>query len=387
MLHDEPPAEIAAAHTKPEENAGREAEGEGPLKVEATYTFDLWSVAVGGLSRGTRYLDNLDLTLELDAERAWGWRAATLFAYALYNNGRPLSDDLIGDIQSTSNIETGVRALRLYELWVEQRFGNNHHSVKVGLYDLNSEFDTTESGSLFLSSSHGVGPDLSQTGSNGPSIFPVTSLAVRGEVRFAGGWRVRAAVLDAVPGDPLRPRRTAVKFGRGDGVMMIGEAEYRDTRTKFALGHWRYTARFEPLDPAAPARRGNTGTYALAERKLTRESGSDDQGLSGWLRFGVADDEINPIRSYFGGGLVYTGALAGRDADRIGAAFALARLGTPARRYSDQPARELAFEFTYRAPLTDWLIIQPDIQYVVSPASVKGIRDALALGLRVELGF
>jgi hypothetical protein len=37
--------------------------------------------------RGSRYLDNLDVTLFVDAERAFGWYGATLFACGLYNNG------------------------------------------------------------------------------------------------------------------------------------------------------------------------------------------------------------------------------------------------------------------------------------------------------------
>jgi len=55
------------------------------------------------------------VTLTFDAERAFGWPGATLFAYGLFNNGEPFSDDLVGAAQGVSNIETGVRAARLYE--------------------------------------------------------------------------------------------------------------------------------------------------------------------------------------------------------------------------------------------------------------------------------
>ena len=379
--------------TEPEANTPTAAEAkeeeaaEPAVDLSVTYTADLWSVADGGLARGERYLDNLDVTLKVDAERALGWRGATLFAYGLYNNGRPLSADLIGDIQTTSNIETGVKAVRLYEFWVEQRFAGDRGSVKLGLYDLNSEFDTTGSGALFLSSSHGVGPDLSQTGDNGPSIFPVTSLAIRGDLRLSERVLLRAAVLDAVPGDPDRPRRTAIRLGGGDGALLITEAEYQDPATKVAIGVWHYTARRTPLDETLAPRGGNDGLYGLVERKLLREANDEDQGLSGWLRVGIANGEINPISRYFGGGLVYTGPFAGRDEDQVGAAFALATLGDTARRLFALPSDELAFELTYRAPLTEWLTVQPDVQYIVNPAGASGLNDALAIGLRLEVGF
>jgi porin len=36
--------------------------------------------------------------------------------------------------------------------------------------------------------------------------------------------------------------------------------------------------------------------------------------------------------------------------------------------------------------LTDWLAVQPDIQYIINPGAVSGLRDALALGIRLEIG-
>ena len=106
--------------------------------------------------------------------------SGTLFVYGLYNNGSTLenSDELVGDLQVISNIDAS-HAWRVFEFWYE--FGEGPWSVRTGLYDLNSEFDVNETGGLFLNSSHGMGPDFSQTGENGPSIFPgfVTGIARR----------------------------------------------------------------------------------------------------------------------------------------------------------------------------------------------------------------
>ena len=208
----------------PAEDAGTQVHGRSaPASVEekssavdlsVVYSADVWSNVRGGTKRGSRYLDNLDVTLTVDAERVFGWRGATLFAYGLYNNGTRFSEDLVGDAQGISNIETGVRATRLYEAWVEQRFASDHASLKFGLYDLNSEFDAIESAALFLNPSHGIGPDFSQSGLNGPSIFPTTSLALRGDLKVTDNWLVRAAILDGVPGDPDRPKRTAIKLAK-----------------------------------------------------------------------------------------------------------------------------------------------------------------------------
>lgn len=362
------------------------------IDLVVVYTFDVWRNARGGLRRGWRYLDNLDVTLTVDTERVLGWRGGTVFVYGLYNNGQALTGDLVGDAQGVSNIETGARAVRLYEAWVEQRFGRA--SIKVGLYDLNSEFDEHVTGSLFLNSTHGLGPDLSQSGLNGPSVFPVTSLALRADYQINEQLRVRAAVLDAVPGDPARPRRTAVRLGNGEGALLIGEAQYRTSNTRAILGYWRYTAGFASVgpSPAPGTRRGNDGLYVMVEQQLSRAGAEGARGLAGWLRLGLASDRFNPIDQNLSGGLVYTGPLATRPEDQIGVAFSRAQFGAPYREAMESagtPATrsEFSIEASYRAVVTSWLSIQPDLQYIVNPGGDPGLRNALVIGVRTQLGF
>lgn len=359
------------------------------VEFSVVYTSEIDSNVSGGRARGVHYLDNLDLQVAADADRLIGWRGARAFVYLLYNNGTTFSKTLVGDVQFVSNIETDVRALRVFEAWIEQDIGRSA-SVKAGLYNLNSEFDTIQAGGLFLLSSHGIGPDPSQSGQNGPSIFPVTSLAVRGELRIGQHWHARVAVLDGVPGDPDRPARTAVKLSGRDGALIIGEVDYRRGGTKVAIGGWTYTARFDDVRPGAPSGRGNRGGYALIEHRLRGAYGDDPQGLAGWLRFGLADPRFNPIVSYLGAGIVQTG-IGKRRADQIGIAVAvanfsarsqqaLAQAGTP----SD--AREVILEATYKFAIADWLSVQPDLQYVINPGGQPAIGDATVIGLRFRIG-
>lgn len=362
-----------------------------PIALSLVYTAEIDSNVDGGMARGVRYLDNLDLQLAADGERLIGWRGARAFVYLIYNNGTPFSSSLVGDVQTVSNIETGIRALRLFEAWVEQDIGAAG-SVKVGLYNLNSEFDTTASGGLFLLSSHGIGPDLSQSGQSGPSIFPVTSLAVRGEVQIGERWRARLAVLDGVPGDSAHPARTAIKLSGSDGALLIGEVDYRHRGTKAAIGAWAYTARFDDvlaIAGATPAT-GNHGAYALVEHRLRGGIDDDPAGLAGWVRFGIADPRFNSIVSYLGGGLVQTG-IGRRHSDQTGISIAMANFSERYRRAqalagTPSDRRELIVEATYKLAISDWPSIQPDLQYVVNPGGQPAVGDALVLALRVRIG-
>lgn len=376
--------------------AQQAADGDNASAVDfsVVYTAETWRNVHGGFNRGSRYLDNLDVTLTVDAERAFGWRDATLFFYGLYNNGRPFAEDLVGASQGVSNIETSVRSARLYEAWIGQRFASGRASVKFGLYDLNSEFDAAESAALFLNPSHGIGPDFAQSGQNGPSIFPVTSLALRGDYAIADNWLIRAAILDAVPGNPNRPGRTSIRLREEEGALLAFELNYLNDGTKAAAGYWRYTKQFESL-PATQAeavrRGGSDGLYIMLERRLAREAGGP-QGLAGWVRIGLTDEKFNPIERYLGGGLTYTGPFRGRDGDQAGLAVGWVEFGEP---YLHRKAlagdrtgpREIIVEATYRARLARWLALQPDVQYVINPGGRRAAGNALVLGLRAEIGF
>ncbi|PKP91950.1 MAG: carbohydrate porin [Alphaproteobacteria bacterium HGW-Alphaproteobacteria-16] len=352
-----------------------------PLLFEVTYTSELIGNAAGGIKRGARYLDNLDIVFEADMEAVAGWTGATVNIYGLYNNGNSIGD-LVGDAQAVSNIETGVRAFRLYEAWIDQKFGENV-SLRAGLYDLNSEFDALDASGLFVSSPHGIGTDFAQSGENGPSIFPVTSLAARLQVTPAEGWAVRVAVLDAVPGDPNRPARTVVRLGNGEGALLVGEVEAPLGEGRLIAGHWRYTAAFDRTDGMG-AETGNAGSYVRAEVPLTHRA---DGKIDGFMRLGTASGRFNMFDFFASTGLKFTGWIPGRGEDEFGVALAAAFTAEPYRAATGASPAEIAVEATYRTQLTPWLAVQPNIHYIRRPSADPTIADALVLGIRTEISF
>ncbi|RMD86956.1 MAG: carbohydrate porin [Alphaproteobacteria bacterium] len=367
-----------------------------PIVVEAGYTGEIIGNTRGGLRRAARYMDNLDLTLSVASE-AFGYEGGTFFGYILYNNDSTFSGPVVGDLQVVSNIDNESN-VRLFEAWYEQRLLDGRASAKLGLFDLNSEFDAIETSGLFILSSHGIGAEFSQTGLNGPSIFPITSAGVRLDYKFAAPLTFRLAAFDAVPGTRNKPRKTAIHLSKGEGALIVAEADTHPLPDlRLVLGAWTYTTKFESVEanfdlPDVEMRADNHGIYAFAEGPLYREPDGGPGRLDAWVRFGIADTSVNQIRSYLGSGLVYTGLLPGRPEDQLGLAVALARNGgrfLRAARAAGMPEdkRETNIELTYRAPLADWLTVQPDAQYIVNPGTHPDLRDAFVIGLRFEFGF
>lgn len=358
------------------------------LTYEASYTGEVGGNVLGGLSRGASYLGNLDLKLTVDAEKLLGWPGATFHFYGLHNHGTRGPSALIGDLQTVSNIEAPA-AFKLYEATLEQRLWGGRLAILVGLYDLNSELDTTETGGLFLNSSHGIGADFSQSGRNGPSIFPATSLAIRLKALPAPSLYVLAAAFDGVPGDPDSPWGTQIVLDEDDGALLAVELGYAPAEgRKLALGAWAYTASFDHVsatDASGLALRagGSFGIYGLAEHPVYRAAG--DRGLAAFARIGYANEDLNPIGWYTGGGLVYTGLVPTRDEDQLGFAVAAAHVSHKLRRGTAVDAAEIALEWTYRVRLTPWLSARPDAQWVINPGADPALDNAIFLAARWEI--
>lgn len=352
--------------------------------LDVAYTGDVLSNVGGGIQTGTRYLDNLDVTLEADLEELWGIGGGTVFLYGLYNNGTTFSEELVGDLQVISNIDA-IEAWRLYEAWYEWR--GSKWSIRSGLYDLNSEFDVKESGALFLNSSHGIGAEFSQSGRNGPGIFPVSSLAVRVEYQTRN-LVARLAVLDGVPGDPDDPTSNAIDIGGNDGTLSVAELEAPLTdAARLWGGYWRYSADFDRLTDGGAAD-GNDGWYIGAEADFTLGA----KNGAGFLRYGRANASFNPVETFIGLGAVITSPMASRPDDQLGLSIAVAGLGAPYKAILNEaggvaPSHEIIWELTYRSQINRFLALQPDIQYVQNPAGAALLDDVWVVGLRVQLDF
>jgi porin len=358
--------------------------GEPLFDVSVSNVTDVLANVTGGLRRESRVLDKFDVTAAYVGDNH-NHPDLSAFMDLQATDGANFSKSVVGDAQIVSNLDAPA-GIRVLDAWIARDFGGEG-GFKTGIVDLNSEFDVQATGALFLNSSHGIGPDFSQSGENGPSIFPNTGLGLAGWWLPDDHWQLKAGVFEGVSGDPAHPGRTALSFSNNEGVLLVFEA--RNHITPYIVaggGMWRYTAQFAPLDGSRSIS-GNYGVYAIIDGSLYGAPDGGRSGLSGWLRVGFADDKINPIAAAIGGGLVYTGPF-GRSADQAGVAFGYVRFGSPGQRAAAAAgtpigSSETTAEATYSFALSESLIVQPDIQYVFSPGAYPTLADALVVGSRV----
>jgi porin len=386
------------------------------IKPALVYNGAVFSNLGGGIRSQGTYTGNLNLQLTVDGASLLGWKDTLFYFDGLWIHGGQPSN-FTGDAQGVSNI-AAPSAIKLYEAWVQKNFLDNQFSALAGLYDLSTEFYHLQSASLFLNSSFGTGPEFSQSGVEGPSIFPSTSVGARFAYKPARGIVLRTAILDGVPVD--RPNGSRAIFKRGDGVLIVSEADFLDRPPpadrplngrfrigrqamlppydeKLAIGGWYYSAAFDDLVELEPngqpvRHRGSSGFYALVDRVLFKDPGHPEKRLAGFLQAGYGDSRVDRFGSYLGAGLTAVGVIAGRDTDELGLAFAHARNGShymSSQSMQGLPvtSAEKTIEITYLMQLTKWLAVQPDLQYVIHPNTDPTIANALAFQLRFEISF
>jgi porin len=366
----------------------------------------------GGARRGATYLGNLNLLLTLDMERLVSWRGATVFVDGLsIHGGQP--SRFAGDAQGVSSI-AAAPAWTLEEAWIQQNLFGNRFSALVGLYDVNSEFYHLHAADLFLNASFGLGPELSQSGRGGPSVFPNTAVGARVEVKPLEGLVLRAAVLDGVPVE--RPTGWDV-FAKADGLLIVSEAavlhrpspasvprmphrfllgreaQLPPYEAKLAVGIWHYTATFDDLvrtqgNGTPLTHQGSSGVYAIGDAVVSKNE--DGRELRVFGQVGSGDSRVNRFGLYTGCGVDLAGVIPGRRQDEIGLGLAAARNGSQfieQRRENGQRVdrSEVTLELGYRSPITSRLNIQPDLQYVFHPNTDPRVANALVTLIRLEL--
>jgi porin len=364
------------------------------ISLESSYKGELWANVRGGIKQSQTHLHNIDIAAELGTRQAGLWGNGKFFVHILSNfGGRLLTEKIIGDSQTVSNIEA-PHSTRLYELWYEHSFFDKKLSFLAGIHDLNSEFAVTEHGALFLNSSFGISKEIS--GGGRPGVFPLAAPAIRARYAPDSAWEFKLGVYNGDPGDPCVYRNfPRLDFDSKGGAFIVLESAYHygseSSPGAVKAGYWRNTGMFEDLlkvdiegNPVSHKR--NEGFYLIADKMIFMNG--DNQGLGAFLQLGLAPNgKINEFQSYIGGGLKYMGLLPHRKADEIGIAVAHARVGNKLVKYSGREMFETTLEATYRMIVNKRIVVQPDVQLIINPGAEVNIKNAIVVGARFEVMF
>lgn len=373
---------------------------EGGVKVDAMRNR-------GALKDGSKTVSHVDLKLKMDLDKAAGWQGGSAMLHLISDAGWGPNARLVGSQMGVTNIEVAApTTTRLFQAWLQQSFLDGRLAVLAGLYPIDTEFFTLDAAGVFLGPQYGTPADLALT--NTPSIFNNSAFGIRARWTIAPDLYAMGAVLDGVPNDPAHPKRTSIRFAKGDGGFTIGELGWMPQagnekfkgHAKLAAGVWGYsTQRADQLDTAnidagniaGPARRKRSqGGYLLGEHTLLRLGEGDERFVSGFARYTFADGDSTAIKNTANLGMYLKGPLASRPDDIVGVAWTRAELsgkwrGAQAVGGTAGEHNEDALEVTWRFSVTPWLAIQPNVQHIRNPGGASGTPNASLIGVRLDL--
>jgi porin len=401
-------------------------------------TSELLGNVSGGLRQGFEYDGLTTATLQMDTQRAFGWKGGTFNVSGLQIHGRNLSADNLGTLQTASGIESN-RATRLWELWYQQKFlDEDRLDIRIGQQSIDQEFMGSQNAGYFVNTMFGWPMLPSADMSGGGPAYPLSALGVRFRVRPTDALTFLAGVYNGSPspsasGDPQIQDRAGVSFPMKDGVLAIAEMQYaypslntlvqadetEPLSRLYKLGVWYDSQRFDDqrvddiglslADPASSGtpqtHSGNYALYAVADQMVWRDYDEPDRTVNVFMRvMGTPNDDRNLIDFSMNAGLTVHELFMHRDDDTFGLGMGFAKVSSRAAALdkdtgvfngSYNPIRhsETFVEATYQYQLTPWWQLQPDVQYVFNPGAgitnndAQKAGDELVVGMRTNILF
>lgn len=348
------------------------------VQADLFYTHDYIS-NTGGAKSGPRNIGALDLYFESDMSKYSSAPGELMFHFIHINQNDTRAS--IGDAQTASNIDMPTQVDRVVDLWYQHNFSDNFKAL-VGLHDISTEFNVTESALLFLNSSFGTTAELSIAT---PSLYPITSLGARAQYLFTDELSLKTGIYDSNPGDETTYRSFHSDIGNQNGYMQISELAHQNEEHKAGVAFWNHTKAQEQLDTTGTATA--YGSYGMYEQKL-------NHSMWAFARVGWANPQVSAIQSNVSGGVIYRGLFQRKKTlDEAGVGITRIHLSRNARSSVEAEegvttvASETAYEAYYNFKPMKILSLRPDVQYITNPSGINSVKDAFAVGFRsvVEL--
>jgi porin len=376
-------------HPFKEEIAGR------GIGFELYYSADFFVNTRGGRNTedAFQYRGLLDFGITLETEPLGLWSGGTFFVNFINNQGIDITERHVGDVQVVNNADA-PNDTRLYEYWYQHALFDGRLRLKVGKMDANADFAGGLFRAEFVHSSPGVSPTIPMPtwpdSALGAVVFvePVDWLYFNAGIFDARGTGTRSGFETAFhsPHESF----TIFELGLRPTLSLFGQD---DLPGQYAVGGWYHSGPwpvyFNDLGGrlAPRAETGNAGLYVTFDQLVYREPRADseiEQGLGVFFQFGWAPSDKNEITQHYGAGFQYYGPIPGRDHDILGLGVHHVSLSGKVQSLEERYA-ETAIELFYKAQVTKWLSLKPDLHYIINPGGDG--RDALVAGVRVEWTF
>lgn len=374
------------------------------IKFEANILTDTAYLAEGGRNEGANPLTSAQLWVgtQLDMEKLAGWDGVTVRAVATARQGQSTSvRDLQGNTPHMANVQgtfgRGNQDSRLSELSIEKTFKDQGLSIKAGRLGLGMDFNVM---ACDFASTAFCAAQMGKWQGNIWMNTPVSQWGARVKQQLNPEVAVQVGVYEFNPDNgngKAEGQGWSLNTDHADGVTIPAEVVWTPKSFVNGLpGSYRIGGMYNTADDVANQKDVATGegenrTFAgwLAVEQQLTSTGNGRQGLHSFANFTWHDRDTNKVDNSQQLGLKYIGLVDSQPNDILG--LAVNRVHVNDRFADSRPvydaSAEYNIELNYSYNATKWLMLRPNLQYVINPGSSNKVDNALVLGLTTRVIF
>lgn len=372
------------------------------IKFDSSLNLDIAYLADGGYKPrlDPTYVSQLTLGSTLDLDKLMNLEGVSVRALIMARQGQSVSVEQISDPEAPqlanvqANYGRGNSGTRLAELSVEKIFSDLDISVRIGRFAMGTYFNVM---SCDFQNNSFCGAQMGKWQGSKWINAPVSQWAVMSKYKFSPETYIQLGVFEFNPKNLKEGEGWNFSTNDADGVSIPLEFVWQPKKGMNELpGIYRLGGFYNTADDVINQKDIVTGepqdhTYGMwgvVEQQLTREN-SDNQGLYGFMNFSFHDRITNKVKNMQQIGLKYIGFFNNYSNDIIG--LALNRVDV-SDRYSQAHQNintdtEYNIEMNYSYYPMKWLMLRPNIQYVIDPGATDHVDNALVLGLSSKIVF
>ncbi len=376
------------------------------IMAGAAYGFDSLQNPFGGLSQGYNYAGSLGLTAMVRLDHYVKTCGLDFLISALYRSGTNLSERRIGNLFPVAEL-FGGETFRLHELYLKETLLDGKIVFKIGRLAEGNYFLVSPLYYNYVNSTFNNNPIAvffnvpSYTSSSRATWGAYLNLELSDNIKSRWGiFNANSRIFEN------QFHGANFTFDSTEGIQLTTELEYiHNPGARGLLGHyWVGIYYLTGTSQALPSLQAsnNYGLYLHMDQTIYHPAWAESKkGLTPWILLMVSPDNQNIFRFFTMGGFVFYGPLAWRPLDSLNFGYGYGAFTETVRQLvtaepnlpeteafgGTPPTYEGILELNYSIQVNPWLIIMPDIQYVLRPLGTGTIRNAMVIGLQLEALF
>jgi len=368
------------------------------IQFLAWYMMALQGNTLGGEDQAFRYTGLLDFGIDLDMETMAQIKGFWIHVSGSWASGTDLTPD-VGAFAPVNAVFSGD-SVRLFEMYVEERFLRDRLSIRAGRLSVGWEYGLDyDYFTQYMSAAFRLNVFALDASDPNFSVIPFANWGARLRWTPNEHWRVQASWMNGFPRDFEDDDKHGVDFTfkPREGSFFILEASYQWVPTtelrnenpgrlpgRITFGGYYDTGTFERLDGSGDTDKVLGKAYVIVRQKVWEPVIVSDRGIVVWTAGTVGGKRsIVPLPYFWSGGMLWTGPFRRLEKDVLALGFAVQFFSDALIDQTVETVLEAAYSFN----VTTWLTITPDIQYIIRPSGMQSIDNALLAGVLVYLTF